>query len=99
MPMEKYRGYRIEKTRTGHRITLDDGSDKHSHIRSKLFCKKLIDYVIDEKIPKRTSNYILTSLTRLSTNENYIKKVNELLKVRNNKKKQTYYNQHIKKNF
>lgn len=97
MPMERYRGYRIENTKTGYRITLDNGSDKHSHIRSKSFCKKLIDYVVDEKIPRRVSNYVLISLTRLSTNQNYIKKVNQLLNSRNSKTKQKYYNPSIKK--
>lgn len=38
--MEKYRGYRIEQTENTFRITLDDGSDMHTHIRSKSFCKK-----------------------------------------------------------
>lgn len=97
MPMETYRGYRIEKTKNGYRITLDNGSGKHTHIHSKNFCKKLIDYVVDEKIPRRVSNYVLVSLTRLSTNQSYIKKVNEFLKSRNSKTKQKYYNPSIKK--
>lgn len=58
MPMEMHRGYRIDKTKGRYRITLDYGSDKHTHIHSKIFCKKLIDYVVDEKIPKRVGNYI-----------------------------------------
>lgn len=94
--MEKYRGYRIESTENGFRITLDDFSDKHTHIRSKGFCKKLIDYVVDRKIPSRVSNYILESCIRLSTDENYIRKVSELLDVRKNKTKQFYYNPHKK---
>lgn len=94
--MEKYRGYRIESTENGFRITLDDGSDKHTHIRSKNFCKKLIDYVVDKKVPTRVSNYVLESCKRLSTDENYIRKITELLEVRKNKTRQFYYNPHKK---
>lgn len=94
--MEKYRGYRIETTETGFRITLDDGSDKHTHIKSKGFCKKLIDYVVDKKVPTRVSNYILESCIRLSTNDDYARKVTELLEVRKNKTRQFYYNPHKK---
>ena len=73
--MEKYRGYMIESTENGFRITLNDGSDKHTHIRSRHFCKKLIDYVVDKKVPTRVSNYVLESCRRLSTDEKYIQKV------------------------
>lgn len=90
--MEKYRGYRIEKTEYGFRITLDDGSDQHTHLKSKSFCKKLIDYVVDRKIPKNVSNYILKSCIRISDNETYRNKIAELIQVRNNKTKQNYYN-------
>lgn len=94
--MEKYRGYRIETTDNGFRITLDDGSDRHTHIKSKGFCKKLIDYVVDKKVPTRVSNYVLESCIRLSTDENYIRKVTELLEVKRSKTKQFYYNPHKK---
>lgn len=94
--MEKYRGYKIEQTENGFRITLDDGSDKHTHIKSKAFCKKPIDYVVDKKIPTRVSNYVLESCIRLSTDENYIRKVTELLEVKRSKTKQFYYNPHKK---
>lgn len=94
--MEKYRGYRIELTENGFRITLDDGSDQHTHLKSKRFCKKLIDYVVDRKVPKRVGNYVLESCVRLSTDENYIRKVAELLEVRKSKTKQFYYNPHKK---
>lgn len=94
--MEKYRGYRIETTDNGFRITLDDGSDRHTHIKSKGFCKKLIDYVVDKKVPTRVSNYVLESCIRLSEDENYIRKVTELLEVRKNKTRQFYYNPHKK---
>lgn len=90
--MEKYRGYRIEPTENGFRITLDDESDLHTHLKSRNFCKKLIDCVVDRKIPTRVSNYVLESCCRLSTDENYIRKVSELLEVKRNKTKQFYYN-------
>lgn len=90
--MEEYRGYRIESTENGFRITLDDGSDRHTHLKSKHFCKKLIDYVVDRKVPTRVGNYVLESCIRLSTDENYIYKVNTLLKNRKNKTKNYYIN-------
>lgn len=95
--MEKYRGYRIEQTETGFRITLDDGSDKHTHIKSKSFCKRLIDYVADNKVPTKVSNYILESYIRLSTNENYIQKISKLIGTRKAKDKQYYLNPHKKR--
>ena len=94
--MEKYRGYKIEQTEHGFRITLDDGSDRHTHISSKHFCKKLIDYVADKKVPTRVSPYILESCIRLSTNKDYIQKVSELLDVKRSKSRQFYYNPHKK---
>ena len=94
--MEKYRGYRIEQTENGFRITLDDNSDKHTHIKSKGFCKKLIDYVVNKKMPSRVSNYILESCIRLSTDDVYIRKLTELLEVRKNRTRQFYYNPHKK---
>ena len=94
--MERYRGYRIEQTENGFRITLDGGFDKHTHIKSKGFCKKLIDYVVDKKVPTRVSNYVLESCIRLSTDENYIRKITELLEVKRSKTKQFYYNPHKK---
>ena len=94
--MEKYRGYSIEQTENGFRITLDNGSDKHTHIRSRHFCKKLIDYVVDKKVPTRVSNYVLESCKRLSTDKHYITKIDELLEARKNKTKQFYYNPHKK---
>lgn len=90
--MEKYRGYRIDQTENGFRITLDDGSDRHTHIKSKAFCKKLIDFVSNNKVPTRVSNYILESCIRLSTNENYIQKISKLIETRKSKDKQYYFN-------
>lgn len=94
--MELYRGYRIEETLDGFRITLNDGSDRHTHIRSKGFCKKLIDYVVDKKTPNRVSNYILESCIRLSNNDDYTRKMSELLEVRRSRNRQFYYNPHKK---
>ena len=94
--MEKYRGYRIETTENGFRITLDNDSNRHTHIKSKGFCKKLIDYVVDRKVPTRVSNYILESCIRLSTDDVYTRKLTELLEVRKNRTRQFYYNPHKK---
>lgn len=90
--MENYRGYRIEQTENGFRITLDDGSDKYTHIKSKAFCKKLIDFVVNNKVPTKVSYYILESCIRLSTNENYIQKISNIIETRKLKEKQYYLN-------
>ena len=97
LSMERYRGYRIEQTENGFRITLDDGSGKHTHIKSKSFCKRLIDFVVDNKVLPRVSNYILESCIRLSSNENYIQKISKLIETRKLKDKQYYFNPHKKR--
>lgn len=97
LSMERYRGYRIEQTENGFRITLDDGSGKHTHIKSKSFCKRLIDFVVDNKVPPRVSNYILESCIRLSSKENYIQKISKLIETRKLKDKQYYFNPHKKR--
>lgn len=49
----KYRGYKIQPIENGFRITLDDGFDRYTYIKSKHFYKKLVDYVVDRKVPKK----------------------------------------------
>lgn len=82
----------VERTVTGYRITANDGSDRHTHIKHHGYCNKLINYVVNKQIPKNTGNYILESCIRLSNDENYKNKVQQFLDVRRNKCKQHYYN-------
>lgn len=90
-------GYRIESTRNGFRVTKDDGSDKHTHLQNLNAAKNAVKYVVNKKIPKKTSNYYLTCLIRLSNDDEYINKIQSLIDVRKNKGKKQFYFNPIKK--
>lgn len=65
----------------------------HTHLKHFEAAKTAIDLVINKKIPKSTDGYYLTSLIRLSEDDIYIDKINELIKTRENKgKKEKYVN-------
>lgn len=62
----------------------------HTHIMNYNTAKHMIDLVSHKSIPHHLSKYLLTSLIRLSDDEEYQRKVEMLLM--NKKKKQTYVN-------
>ena len=97
MPTRK--DFRIEKCEDCIRITRTDISgDKHTHIHSKKLAEIIINSVCSEKIPLHSRT--LESMKRLSDNEKYIKKIEEILEVRKQKgRKQNYFNPGIKKSF
>ena len=65
----------------------------HTHLRSKSSALAAINFVLLEKLPRRSSNYYLISLIRISDNPEYVAKVNQLMETRRSKgKKQEYYN-------
>ena len=65
----------------------------HTHLKHFEAAKTAIDLVINKKIPRSTHSYYLTSLIRLSVDNDYIDKINELIEVRIKKsKKDKYYN-------
>ncbi|RDY24641.1 hypothetical protein CHF27_000115 [Romboutsia maritimum] len=65
----------------------------HTHLKHFEAAKTAIDLVMNKKVPKSTDGYYLTSLIRLSDDNNYITKINELLEAREQKgKKEKYYN-------
>jgi hypothetical protein len=65
----------------------------HTHLRNKSSALAAINFVLLEKIPRRSSNYYLISLIRISDNPEYVAKVNQLIDTRRSKgKKQDYYN-------
>lgn len=93
-----YNGFCIRKTKTGFRVTRNDGSDVHSHLINISACYKLIDNVNHHKLPKKCREYYITSHIRVSNNKEYTRKLEEYLKVKQNKgKKQNYYNPSKKK--
>lgn len=67
-------------------------TEGHTHIKNKKSALDAVNFVRHCKIPKRTSDYYLLSLIRLSTNEKYIQDIQALRDVRRSKgTKQKYY--------
>ena len=65
----------------------------HTHIRNEKTAKALIYWCRRKIIPKHISEYLLISLTRISRDQKYIDRINELMEVRKNKgKKLKYHN-------
>lgn len=95
MPTRK--DFRIDKCEDCIRITrIDVSGDKHTHVHSKHLAETIINNVCSEKIPLHSHSRTLESMKRLSCNEKYIKKIDEILETRMNKSHQTYYNKHGK---
>ena len=95
MPTRK--DFKIEKCEDCIRITRTDvDGDLHTHIHSKKLAETIINNVCSEKIPLHSHSRTLESMKRLSDNEKYIKKIEEILELRRNKSHQTYYNKHGK---
>lgn len=64
--------------------------DGHTHLQSFNTGKYLIELAFHKSIPRHLDRYHLISLIRISDDEEYQRKVEELLK--NKKKKQRYIN-------
>ena len=95
MPTRK--DFRVDKCDDCIRITRTDvDGDKHTHIHSKKLAETIINNVCSEKIPLHSHSRTLESMKRLSDNEKYINKIDEILEVRRNKSHQIYYNKHGK---
>ena len=99
MPTRK--DFRVDKCEDCIRITRTDvDGDLHTHVKSKHLAETIINNVCSEKIPLHSHSRTLESMKRLSDNEKYIRKINEILEVRKQKgMKQHYVNPGIKKSF
>ena len=64
--------------------------DGHTHLRSFKTAKFLIDLAIHKNMPHHLSPYLLTSLSRITADENYKQKVLALVESKDNRKKQRY---------
>jgi hypothetical protein len=65
----------------------------HTHLKSFEMAKYLVQLAKAKKINNSLSPYLLTSLKRISVEENYIAKLEELIAVKRAKgKKRAYYN-------
>lgn len=93
-----YKGFFIDKTDTGYRISNQSNNSIHTHLHNKNPCFKLIDNVLNKHIPRRCGLYYLESHIRLADDMEYKKKLQDYYDVKVNKgKKQNYYNPHKKK--
>lgn len=92
--IKEYKGFEISHCGDGLRVTrLNEDGDMHTHLNSLKACHNVIDDVLAEKLPYKRCNWYLISLYRLSTNEDYKRKIQEVLDTRRKKgKKQKYYN-------
>lgn len=99
--MPTLKDFSIQKCNDCLRITrLDIKGDKHCHVTSRKLAETIIHNVCSGKIPLHSRSYTLISMMRLSDNEKYIRKINEILEVRKQKgRKQHYVNPGIKKSF
>ena len=93
--------FKVEKCYDCLRITrIDVEGDLHTHCKSKKLAETIISNVCSEKIPLHSHSRTLESMKRLSDNEKYIKKIEDILTVRKQKgMKQHYFNPGIKKSF
>ncbi len=97
MGMQVYQEGTYKVYRAGHNYIVHnaqyDFKEKHSHVHNFQIAKKLIHCVNHRIIPRSFNFYLLTSLIRLSDDEVYISKIQDLIDVRKHKgKKQSYCN-------
>ena len=97
----KLEDFRIDKLKNGtFRITRTDvQGDYHTHLDSRRLAKVIIANVCNEKIPLNSHSRTLECMERLTTNNKYKNKIEELLNTRKCKTKQVYYNPGAKKSF
>ena len=87
--------FKIDKLKDGSfRVTRTDiNGDYHTHMKSKRLAKTVICNVCYDKIPLNSRNYTLISMYRLSNDEKYREKIQEILDTRKQKgKKDDYFN-------
>ena len=63
----------------------------HTHVRNFSACKMLIELSLEKRLPYDLPPYFIISLIRVNSDEEYVRKLNELLISKQNKK-QIYYN-------
>ena len=99
MPTQK--DFSIQKCKDCLRITrIDIDGDKHCHLHSRKLAETIINNVCSNKIPLRSHSRTLECMVRLSNDDLYIKRINELLDHRKQKGcKLKYINSDVKKSF
>lgn len=66
-------------------------SDGHTHIKRFSTAKFIIQLSLHKTIPKHLSNYLITSLIRINTDEDYINELQNMLKKDKNNRQGTSY--------
>jgi len=97
MEQIKYKGFFIDRTNTGFRISRQSDTSIHTHLKNLSPCYKLIDNVICKRIPTRCGLYYIESHIRLADNDEYKRKLEDYYDIKLNKVKQRYYNPHKNK--
>jgi hypothetical protein len=85
---KQYNVYSVEDEYIVHNTQMKDFA--HTHIKNLKACKWLIELSLKKKVPYDINKYFLVSLSRINDNEDYLRKINDLLK--NKKKKEYYFN-------
>ena len=85
--------FKIDRLKDGSfRVTRTDiKGDYHTHMKSRRLAKTVIHNVCYDKIPLNSRNYTLISMYRLSNDEKYRKKIQEILDTRKQKGKREMY--------
>lgn len=68
-----------------------DFNSHHTHIRRFTTAKYILNMSLHKTIPKRLCNYHIISLIRLTDDEDYIKKLEEMLKINKENRKGTSF--------
>lgn len=86
--------FKVETCTDCLRITrIDVNGDLHCHCKSRRLAETIIRNVCSEKIPLRSNSRTLESMMRLSCNERFTAKIQEILNTRKQKgRKQNYLN-------
>ena len=92
LPMTE-KDFKIDKLKDGtFRVTrIDISGDYHTHMKSKQLAKTVIHNVCYGKIPLNSRDYTLISMYRLSNDEKYRSKIQEILNTRKQKGKKDNY--------
>ena len=91
-----YKGFFIDKIDTGYRICKQTNTSIHTHLRNLNPCYKLIDNILNKRLPTRCGLYYIESHIRLADGK-YKEKLEDYYKVKLNKDKQKYFNPHKKR--
>lgn len=93
--INEYRGFEIVRTIDGSfRVTkIGSETDQHTHLESKRACFNVVDDVLAKKLPMKRCKWYIVSMIRLTDDEDYKAKLQEILTTREQRgKKEKYVN-------